>query len=133
MSQPVSVARFLMQCGFTLRRAHDVLNRICEGARVPVELHGRSADEIVAGLAELGVSARRIRIPEVDIKTVREAQNLSQPEFATLYGLDVNTLRNWEQGRNVPDRSTTVLLKIIDTNPDAVLQALTAEPNGSAR
>ena len=93
----------------------------------------RSADEIVAGLAELGVSARRIRIPEVDIKTVREAQNLSQPEFATLYGLDVNTLRNWEQGRNVPDRSTTVLLKIIDTNPDAVLQALTAEPNGSAR
>jgi DNA-binding transcriptional regulator YiaG len=116
-----------MQCGLSLKRAHDVLTRICEGAYVPVELHGDTSDAIAAKLSELGVSARVIRMPDVDIKRVREAQNLSQPEFATLYGLEVDTLRNWEQGRNAPDRATVVLMKVIETDPDAVLRVLTGE------
>jgi len=71
------------------------------------------------------VSALAIKSPNVDIKRIRESQNLSQPEFAILYGLELDTLRNWEQGRNVPDRPTRVLLKLIERSPDAVLEALT--------
>jgi DNA-binding transcriptional regulator YiaG len=126
ISRPIDVIRFLFQCGLSLKRAHDVLDRICAGAHIPVELRGDTG-AIVGKLARLGVSARVLRMPDVDIKRVREAQNLSQPEFATLYGLEVDTLRNWEQGRNAPDRATVVLMKVIETDPDAVLRALTGE------
>ena len=125
ISQPVEVARFLMRGGVSLRKAHEILERISAGARVPVELRGSSRAVISSDLKKLGVSALAIKSPNVDIKRIRESQNLSQPEFAILYGLELDTLRNWEQGRNVPDRSTMVLLKVIERCPDAVLEALT--------
>ena len=125
ISQPVEVARFLMRGGVSLRKAHEILERISAGARVPVELRGSNRAVISSELKKLGVSALAIKSPNVDIKRIRESQNLSQPEFAILYGLELDTLRNWEQGRNVPDRSTMVLLKVIERCPDAVLEALT--------
>ena len=76
-------------------------------------------------LSGLGVSAHTIRIPDVDIKRLRDTQKLSQAEFASLYGLELDTLQNWEQGRNIPDRSTKVLMKIIERFPDEVFLALT--------
>jgi DNA-binding transcriptional regulator YiaG len=114
-----------MRCGVSLRKAHEILERISAGARVPVEIRGSNAAAIASELKNLGVSARAIKVPSVDIKRIRESQNLSQPEFAILYGLELDTLRNWEQGRNIPDRSTIVLLKVIERCPDAVLEALT--------
>jgi DNA-binding transcriptional regulator YiaG len=125
ISQPVEVARSLIRSGVSLRKAHEILERISAGARVPVELRGSSPTTIVSELKQLGVSALPIKSPNVDIKRIRESQNLSQPEFAILYGLELDTLRNWEQGRNIPDRSTMVLLKVIERCPDAVLEALT--------
>jgi len=115
----------LIRSGVSLRKAHEILERISAGARVPVELRGSSPTTIVSELKKLGVSALPIKSPNVDIKRIRESQNLSQPEFAILYGLELDTLRNWEQGRNIPDRSTMVLLKVIERCPDAVLEALT--------
>ena len=125
ISQPVEVARFLMRSGVSLRKAHEILERISAGARVPVELRGNTPSLIASELKKLGVSALAIKSPNVDIKRIRESQKLSQPEFAILYGLELDTLRNWEQGRNIPDRSTMVLLKVIERCPDAVLEALT--------
>jgi DNA-binding transcriptional regulator YiaG len=125
ISRPVEVARFLVRSGLSLRKAHEVLDRISAGTRVPVELRGRDTEAITSELKKLGVSALAIKIPNVDIKRIRENQKLSQPEFAILYGLEVDTLRNWEQGRNIPDRSTMVLLRVIERCPDAVLDALT--------
>jgi DNA-binding transcriptional regulator YiaG len=123
--QPVEVARFLVRSGVSLRKAHEILERISAGDRVPVGLRGSSPVAIASELKKLGVSALAIKSPNVDIKRIRESQNLSQPEFAILYGLELDTLRNWEQGRNVPDRPTRVLLKLIERSPEAVLEALT--------
>lgn len=125
IARPVEVARVLVRYGVSLRKAHDILNRISEGACVPVELFGDRAKAIIVELSGLGVSAHTIRIPEVDIKRLRDTQKLSQAEFASLYGLELDTLQNWEQGRNIPDRSTKVLMKIIERFPDEVFLALT--------
>jgi DNA-binding transcriptional regulator YiaG len=114
-----------VRSGVSLRKAHEILERISAGARVPVELRGGSPAGVVGELKKLGVTALAIKSPNVDIKRIRESQNLSQPEFAILYGLELDTLRNWEQGRNVPDRSTMVLFKVIERCPEAVLKALT--------
>jgi DNA-binding transcriptional regulator YiaG len=125
ISRPVELARFLVRCGVSLRKAHDILERISAGASVPVELRGDSMKSIRSELSKLGVSAYAVRIPDVDIKRLREVQKLSQSEFAALYGLELDTLQNWEQGRNIPDRSTKVLMKIIERFPRTVFLALT--------
>ena len=67
---------------------------------------------------------------EVDIKALRKRLGVSQEAFAGFYGLDVATLRNWEQGRTEPDGPATVLLRIIENDPEATLKLLYKEFQG---
>jgi hypothetical protein len=57
----VELARALVRRGVSPRKAHDILNRISEGACVPVELSGDSAKAVTNELSELGVSAHVIQ------------------------------------------------------------------------
>lgn len=62
--------------------------------------------------------------PVVDVREVRQALNLSQKEFAIRFGLELDTIQNWEQGRYNPDPAAMVLLKVIQRHPEAVDAAL---------
>lgn len=59
-----------------------------------------------------------------DIKAVRKKLRASQREFALMIGVNVATLRNWEQGRRVPDGPALALLRVASKNPAAVVEAL---------
>jgi putative transcriptional regulator len=59
-----------------------------------------------------------------DIKAVRRKLRVSQSEFALMIGVNVSTLRNWEQGRRVPDGPALALLRVASKNPAAVAEAL---------
>ena len=79
--------------------------------------------EIAQGKAE----PEGIYIPKkVDVAEIRKRQNLSQADFADRYGLNVSTVRDWEQNRRSPDRAAMVLLSVIDREPEAVTRALSA-------
>ncbi len=68
---------------------------------------------------------RVIRIPDdVDVRAIRLRFKLSRPKFAARFGLDVRALQDWEQGRRHPDRSTRILLRVIEKEPAAVERAL---------
>ena len=121
----MDVIRLLAQHGLSLKKAHAVLDRLASGERIPVEATANKPRELISKLQRLGVTARKLLDPWVDVKRVRESQGLTQPEFAALYGLELDTLQNWEQGRNTPDRPTMVLLKVIEASPDVVLDAVT--------
>jgi len=69
---------------------------------------------------------RRRRVPDTDVKTIREAAQVSQNEFARLIGVNVRTLQNWEQHRSRPTGAARALLKILAANPRAALKALHA-------
>jgi putative transcriptional regulator len=43
-----------------------------------------------------------------------------------MIGVSVGTLRNWEQGRRVPEGPARALLRVASRNPDVVMKALTA-------
>jgi putative transcriptional regulator len=58
----------------------------------------------------------------VDVKALRARLGLAQPEFAARFGLSVSTLRDWEQGRAVPDGPAQVLLRVIEAAPELVAQ-----------
>jgi putative transcriptional regulator len=60
----------------------------------------------------------------VDVRLVRQKLNMSQKKFAACFGLKLESLRNWEQDKRVPDTSARVLLTIIDREPEAVKKAL---------
>ena len=61
-----------------------------------------------------------------DIKAIRSKTRLSQAAFARTFGLEVSTLRDWEQGRRQPERSAQILLQLIGREP-ATIQRLLAE------
>lgn len=66
-----------------------------------------------------------IQVPSsVDVKKIREINGLSQREFASRYGVPLESIKNWEQGRRVPHGAARTLLMVIARNPEAVERAL---------
>ncbi len=68
-----------------------------------------------------------IRIPHpLDVAAIRGALALSQSDFASRFGLAVATVRDWEQGRRIPDRAARVLLGVIRQEPETVARIVAA-------
>lgn len=86
--------------------ARDVLAR----EEMRADLEGRKALEVIA----------RDGIALPDIQKLRKRMGLSQVRFAERFGFSVAALRNWEQARRVPDRSTRLLLRLIAEEPELV-------------
>ena len=59
-----------------------------------------------------------------DVREARRRLGMTQPAFAECFGVALPTLRKWEQGTRRPDGSARVLLRVIQTEPDAVRRAL---------
>jgi putative transcriptional regulator len=57
-------------------------------------------------------------------KLIRRALGISQEEFSTRYRIPLGTLRDWEQGRTVPDQAACAYLTVIARDPQAVQRAL---------
>jgi DNA-binding transcriptional regulator YiaG len=125
IEQPIDVIRLLVKHGLSLKKARQTLDRLATGSPVVVELRTDALSELQTTLSRCGVEAFVLENPKVDAKTVREKQGLSQYDFALLYGLEVDTLKNWEQGRNAPDGPARVLLSVIERCPHAVIEART--------
>jgi putative transcriptional regulator len=69
--------------------------------------------------------ARTPAAPEpVDAREIRRLTGLSQAQFAELLGIELATLRNWEQGRRLPTGPARALLRAIRSNPIEVIKAL---------
>jgi putative transcriptional regulator len=71
-------------------------------------------------------SHRRVTRHRTDVKGLRERIKLTQSSFAELIGVSVRTLQNWEQGRREPEGPAKALLRVVERQPEAVLQALHA-------
>ena len=78
--------------------------------------------EILDGLRQLkrGEVGRVINMPPV--ATIRERTGLSQAKFASLLGVSVRTLQEWEQGRRAPSGAARTLLMVAAKNPRALLE-----------
>lgn len=74
-------------------------------------------------------SRRTVYRPQ-DIRAIRELFGLSQAQFALLMGISVSTLQNWEQGRREPEGPAKALLRVAETHPEAVLDALQTRKAG---
>lgn len=61
---------------------------------------------------------RMKRTPRV--KIIRRTLELTQEQFAARYHIPLGTLRDWEQGRAMPDQPARSYLTLIARDPDHV-------------
>jgi putative transcriptional regulator len=76
------------------------------------------------GLASKQLTIRTYKVPPAprvcrpgDVKRVRELLGASQAVFAGFLGVNVNTLRSWEQGKRVPQPIACRFLSEIESDP----------------
>src|SRR5262249_47525129 len=88
-------------------------------------------EELLAGMKHASEVARgprapsrALRINAASVKQMRGWTKLSQPAFARLLGVELSTLRNWEQGRREPTGPAQALLRAIHNDPANVIRAL---------
>jgi putative transcriptional regulator len=90
-------------------------------------------DELVKSVKQAGEIRRKqrkasrvVNFKPADVKSIRESLGKSQTQFALMIGVSVATLRNWEQGRRVPEGPARALLRVAAEDPEAVERALSA-------
>ena len=64
-----------------------------------------------------------VQTPE-DVRDLRTRMGLSQAQFAQKFGLTLDTVQQYEQGRRRPSGPASTLLRVIEAEPDAVVRAL---------
>jgi putative transcriptional regulator len=99
--------------------------------------------QILAGLADARNFARgktagqrihRVAVPEqIDVRRIRTRLQMTQSEFAATFGFSLSSVRNWEQGKRVPEGPARVLLTVIAREPTAVVRALRSKAAAGAR
>ena len=88
-------------------------------------------DELLDSVREAGqilrgeqTASRTFSMTSPDVRSIREQVGLPQSRFATLLGVSVDTIRNWERGRRAPTGPARILLSLLEKNPDRVLGML---------
>lgn len=93
----------------------------------------RKTSEIVLGMRELvahaeghkaGVRTTAVKIPDIDVKALRDHLGMSQTEFASRFGFARASVCNWEQGKRRPDASARLLLSVIEDHPETVISTI---------
>ena len=103
-----------------IRRLKPRINRAKIDATTEADIrrHMREDDQAESQLAGF--------MPVIPPQLVRKQLGLTQAQFAKALRIPLSTLRNWEQGRVMPDPAARSLLTIVAKNPKAALRALAA-------
>jgi putative transcriptional regulator len=105
------------------------VERLWDDGRAVVELPMvEDQQAVVVELAAAGVSAQAVDNGLIDIRALRRRLGLTREQFACRYGLDLETLRNWEAGRREPDQAARSYLRAITNDPAGVEAAYAPAP-----
>ena len=90
--------------------------------------------DLIDGLTEAvafsrgNVAGARVHVVAVpDVRAIRRRLHMSQLEFADAFRIPLATLKNWEQGRRVPDAPAAAYLQAIAKQPRVIRAALKEE------
>jgi DNA-binding transcriptional regulator YiaG len=122
LDKPASVVKRLRAAGLTLRAGHAIITRLADKRIAVCEIaEGANIPALATDLATMNVHVlRRRKLDPALISQVRTRHGLSQREFAELLGIGIDTLQNWEQGRNKPDPAALSLVMAFDRSPELI-------------
>jgi len=128
VTKTIDATLALARRGLPMLRAKRAMEALLRRGKALVDVPTvDDAEALIAELSAAGISASIVRPPQtVDVRGLRERLNLTREEFAATYGLEVETLRNWEMGRREPDRTARSYLQVIANDPEHVEAAYAA-------
>ncbi len=62
----------------------------------------------------------------VNTSRLRRKLGMTQETFAAAYQIPIGTLRDWEQGRKMPDATARAYLKVIERSAETIAKLLSA-------
>jgi len=66
----------------------------------------------------------RLRRSAFNVKELRTKLNLTQKEFSAQYHINLETLKNWEQEKRIPDLTSVAFLTCIAKSPEVIYSLL---------
>jgi putative transcriptional regulator len=80
-----------------------------------------SVDALLEALTAAGFPAQMLdQAAEPDVRALRDRLDLTREQFALRYGLNVENLRNWEDGRRPLDSTARSYLTAIANDPHGI-------------
>jgi putative transcriptional regulator len=104
-----------------IRRVKPAINRVKLDSTTEADIRRHMIEDGQDPRADLSGFA-----PMIPPQMLRKHLQMTQTEFASALRIPLATLRNWEQGRVLPDPAARALLTIVAKNPKAALKALAA-------
>ncbi|MBY0338888.1 MAG: helix-turn-helix domain-containing protein [Acetobacteraceae bacterium] len=121
----IDAIRSLKRRGVSLLHAKRTVEEVMAtgGAAVIALPIVEDLETLTQELAAAGVRATAITAEPVEVRSLREGLGQTREEFALRYGLEVETLRNWETGKRNPDATARAYLRAIANAPEEVSAA----------
>ena len=84
----------------------------------------KGAKEALAWKQGKDTGARVRQYTPLDVTEIRKNTKMTQKEFSQSFQIPLSTLRQWEQGKRLPQGPAQALLKIIAYDSDIAIAAL---------
>lgn len=84
---------------------------------IPADPNDPEDFDVSVAALERGLMGRRIR-------KLRNRLGMSQQEFAAVFGIPANSIRQYEIGRYMPPPAVRAYLKVIDAEPEMAAKAV---------
>ena len=81
-------------------------------------------EEALAWKQGKNTGARVRQYTALDVADIRKQTKMTQKEFSELFLIPLSTLRQWEQGKRVPQGPAQALLRIISHDAKSAVKAL---------
>ena len=93
---------------------------------------GKFGEELIESLQQaakhaVGKKVRGLRVSKVElpnVRAIRRSLRMTQHHFAAAYRIPLPTLKNWEQGRRMPDAPAAAYLLAIKRRPKEIMEAV---------
>jgi putative transcriptional regulator len=128
--QTIAAAETFVRCGASVFAAKRAIDSFMADRRAFIDLPTvKDRAALLRELAACGMVAAYLDgDAEIDVRALRERLGYTREEFALRYGLEVETLRNWEADRRAPDTTARSYLRAIANDPAAVERAYAPPP-----
>lgn len=111
-------------------QAKHKMEDLLQDRRVFVEVPKvEDSKALAADLASAGIASAPVESPKAtNVRLLRERLGLTREQFALRFGLEIETVRNWEIGRREPDTTARSYLRVIENDPEHVERAYAPTP-----
>ncbi len=84
----------------------------------------KGAEEALVWKQGRKTGARVRQYTAMDVAKIRKNAKMTQKEFSESFSIPLSTLRQWEQGKRVPQGPAQTLLRIIAHDSETAIKAL---------